>query len=88
MKERLNNRYWKRIVNTMNDGLMLISPGGTIIMVNQAFEQQTGYSADVSLESRARCSNAIPAKRRCTAMKNPGAPFSPAIRKTSSAVAV
>ena len=46
MKEQLNNRYWKRIVNTMNDGLMLISPGGTIIMVNQAFEKQTGYSAD------------------------------------------
>jgi PAS domain S-box-containing protein len=46
MDEQVMNRYWKRIVNTMNDGLILISPDGTIIMVNQAFEQQTGYSAD------------------------------------------
>ena len=46
MKEQEINRYWKRIVNTMNDGLMLISPDGTIVMINQAFERQTGYSAD------------------------------------------
>ena len=46
MNEQVINRYWKRIVNTMNDGLIIISPDGTIIMVNQAFEQQTGYSAD------------------------------------------
>ncbi|NNK85656.1 MAG: sigma 54-interacting transcriptional regulator [Desulfobacterales bacterium] len=46
MKEQEINRYWKRIVNTMNDGLILISPDGTIVMINQAFEQQTGYSAD------------------------------------------
>jgi len=46
MKEHEINRYWKRIVNTMNDGLILIAPDGTIVMVNQAFEQQTGYTAD------------------------------------------
>jgi len=30
----------------MNDGLTLIGPDGTILMVNNAFEQMTGYSAD------------------------------------------
>jgi two-component system, NtrC family, response regulator HydG len=38
------NRYWKEIVNTMNDGLMVVSPDGTVLMVNQAFEKITGYS--------------------------------------------
>ncbi|MFH2219702.1 MAG: sigma 54-interacting transcriptional regulator [Pseudomonadota bacterium] len=46
MKEQEINRYWKRIVNTMNDGLMLIDPDGAIVMVNEAFEQLTGYTAD------------------------------------------
>ena len=46
MKETEINRYWKRIINTMNDGLMLIGPDGTIIMVNEAFEKLTGYTAD------------------------------------------
>lgn len=40
------NRYWKRIINTMNDGLIVISPEGRILMVNQAFEQLTGYTFD------------------------------------------
>jgi len=46
IKEQEINRYWKRIINTMNDGLMLIGTDGTIIMVNEAFEQLTGYAAD------------------------------------------
>jgi len=46
MNEQQINRYWKRIVNTMNDGLMLVGPQGTILMVNRAFENLTGYSAD------------------------------------------
>jgi two-component system, NtrC family, response regulator HydG len=39
------NRHLDSIVNTMNDGLIVIAPDGAIIMVNQAFEQLTGYSA-------------------------------------------
>ena len=39
MREEEINRYWKKIVNTMNDGLMLVGPDGGIIMVNRAFEQ-------------------------------------------------
>jgi len=37
------NRYLKEIINTMNDGLMVVSPDGTILMVNQAFEKIMGY---------------------------------------------
>ncbi len=46
MKEQEINRYWKRIVNTMNDGLLLIGTDGTVIMVNRSFEQLTGYASD------------------------------------------
>ena len=39
------NAFWKKIVNTINDGLMFINPQGVIVMVNSAFETLTGYSA-------------------------------------------
>jgi len=42
---RITN-YWKRIIDTMNDGLMLIGPEGNIIMVNQAFERLTDYTSE------------------------------------------
>ena len=45
MNEREINRYWKKIVNTMSEGLMMVGPDGTIVTVNQAFEQLTGYTA-------------------------------------------
>jgi two-component system response regulator HydG len=43
MQEEKINRYLKEIINTMNDGLMVVSPDGTILMVNRAFEQIMGY---------------------------------------------
>ena len=46
MHELEINRYWKKIVGTMNEGLMLVGPDGTIVMVNKAFEELTGYAAD------------------------------------------
>jgi len=46
MNEQEINRYWKKIVGTMNEGLMLVGLDGTIVMVNKAFEELTGYSAD------------------------------------------
>ncbi len=46
MKEHEINRYWRRIIDTMNDGLILIGTDGTIVMVNQAFEQLSGYASD------------------------------------------
>ncbi|MCF8091443.1 MAG: sigma 54-interacting transcriptional regulator [Desulfotignum sp.] len=45
MKEHDMNIFWKKIVNTINDGLMFIGPEGRIIMVNKAFETLTGYDA-------------------------------------------
>jgi PAS domain S-box-containing protein len=46
MKGQEINRHWKKILNTMNDGLMLVAPDGTILMVNHAFERLTGYTPD------------------------------------------
>ena len=46
MHELEINRYWKKIVGTMNEGLMLVGPDGTIVMVNKAFEELTGYVAE------------------------------------------
>jgi two-component system, NtrC family, response regulator HydG len=44
MDEQELNRYTKEIINTMNDGVMLVSPDGTILMVNRALEDITGYT--------------------------------------------
>ena len=45
MNEKEINRYWKKIVNTMSEGLMLVGPDGIVVMVNEAFEHLTGYTA-------------------------------------------
>ena len=46
MDEHEVNVFWKKIVDTINDGLMFIGPEGTILMVNNAFETLTGYTAE------------------------------------------
>ena len=46
MDEQKINRHWKDIINTMNDGLMVVSPDGTILMVNEALEKIMGYSRE------------------------------------------
>ncbi|MCB2226050.1 MAG: sigma 54-interacting transcriptional regulator [Desulfarculaceae bacterium] len=40
------NRQLESIINTMNDGLIVIAPDGAIVMINQAFESLTGYQAE------------------------------------------
>ena len=40
------HRYCREIINTMNDGLVVVAPDGTIMMVNRAFEEMIGYSRD------------------------------------------
>ncbi|MEM5786803.1 MAG: PAS domain S-box protein, partial [Syntrophobacteraceae bacterium] len=46
MDEQEMNRHLKEIINTMNDGVVLVSPDGAILMVNRALEQITGYSRE------------------------------------------
>ena len=41
MDEQKINRHWKDIINTMNDGLMVVSPDGTILMVNERLGHDT-----------------------------------------------
>ena len=44
MFEEEVDRYWKTIVNTIRDGLMVVDTGGSILSVNRALETITGYT--------------------------------------------
>jgi PAS domain S-box-containing protein len=37
------NQYWKTVVDTIQDGVMIVNPEGIIISVNRGFEEITGY---------------------------------------------
>ena len=37
------NRYWKTVVDTIHDGIMIVDKSGLIVSVNRAFEDITGY---------------------------------------------
>lgn len=50
-------KYWKEIVNTLQDGLIVIDPKGNIRAVNPAAERLTGYSADELINSSCRILN-------------------------------
>jgi len=50
-------RYWKTIVDTLQDGLMVIDVEGNILDVNPAAERLTGYSADELIGSNCRILN-------------------------------
>jgi PAS domain S-box-containing protein len=50
-------KYWKTIVDTMQDGLMVLDPVGNILAVNPAAERLTGYSADELIGSNCRTLN-------------------------------
>ncbi|MBR9987315.1 MAG: sigma 54-interacting transcriptional regulator [Desulfosarcina sp.] len=39
------NRHWERVINTINEGLLIVSEKGRIVSVNQSFEEMTGYTA-------------------------------------------
>jgi PAS domain S-box-containing protein len=44
MIEHELDRYWKTVVNTLRDGLMIVDERGIIVSVNDALERITGYS--------------------------------------------
>jgi two-component system, NtrC family, response regulator HydG len=37
------DRYWETVVNTLRDGVMIVSPQGSIVSVNRALENITGH---------------------------------------------
>ena len=39
-----SNYYLKTVIETMQDGLMVVDTGGIIVSVNRAMEELTGYS--------------------------------------------
>lgn len=43
MFEREINTYWKTVVDTIQDGVMIVDTTGTIITINNALETITGY---------------------------------------------
>lgn len=44
MLKEESNQYWKTVVDTIQDGVMIVEPNGTIISVNRGFEKITGYT--------------------------------------------
>jgi len=50
-------KYWKTIVDTMQDGLMVLDPVANILAVNPAAERLTGYSADELIGNNCRTLN-------------------------------
>lgn len=46
MFEQELNQYWKTVVDTIHDGIMIVDREGTIVSTNRAFERITGYPAD------------------------------------------
>ncbi len=43
MTQNLLDDYWKAVVDTIQDGVMIVSSEGTIVSVNRAFEEITGF---------------------------------------------
>ncbi|MBF0507581.1 MAG: sigma 54-interacting transcriptional regulator [Deltaproteobacteria bacterium] len=46
MSEQELDRYWKTVVSTIRDGIMIVNTSGAIISVNKAFETITGFSRE------------------------------------------
>jgi two-component system, NtrC family, response regulator HydG len=46
MKKKEIYQYYEKIINTMAEGLIVISSEGTILMINHSFEQMFGYRSE------------------------------------------
>lgn len=49
MSEQDINYYWKTVVDTIQDGVMIVNTEGVIVTVNRAFEEITGYTREEAL---------------------------------------
>lgn len=43
MFDTYDSEFWKTVVDTMHEGLMLVDPKGQVLFVNKAFEKMVGY---------------------------------------------
>lgn len=50
-------KYWKTIVDTLQDGLIVVEPNGNIVAANQAAEKITGYTQDELIGKSCRILN-------------------------------
>jgi two-component system, NtrC family, response regulator HydG len=50
-------KYWKTIVDTLQDGLIVVDPRGKIVAANPAAERLTGYTADELIGKSCRILN-------------------------------
>ena len=50
-------KYWKTIVDTLQDGLMVVDPKGMIVAANPSAERLTGYSAEELIGKSCRILN-------------------------------
>ena len=50
-------KYWKTIVDTLQDGLMVLDPEGNILAMNPAAEKLSGYSSDELVGKNCRILN-------------------------------
>lgn len=46
MREEEHNKYWKSVVDTIAEGLMVVDSEGIIVTVNNAMERITGFGRD------------------------------------------
>jgi PAS domain S-box-containing protein len=46
MLEQELNQFWKTVVDTIQEGVMIVAPGGIIVSANRAFLELTGYAMD------------------------------------------
>jgi PAS domain S-box-containing protein len=46
MQKHALKTYWKAVVDTIQEGVMIVDPGGVIVAVNQALTDLTGFAAD------------------------------------------
>jgi len=46
MKIKEINKYSEKIVETMAEGLIVVSPEGKVLAINESFEKMTGFQAD------------------------------------------